>query len=286
MRNRLQSILKPIPSSFFLLGDTEIWETLRYPDFAVETLLLLLLFGIVCFSSGVAFRGHLVNQEHQQTKATADRLALESKRLRAHIAQDIHDGVGAYLSKISLTAYVAARLPDIDPVELRSRIQKLGYDAHIAACRLSDIVFAIHPDFNHFSEMQAYFRENASQFWNDTMIDPVFHFRHSEVDPVVHPDVKQQLLFIFREAQTNIAKHANASTVYLDFYLHATDRYLLEIKDDGNGFVTDEIRVFAKGLSGMKRRASLIDATISFASAPGAGTVVRLEGCLSLSANT
>lgn len=204
--------------------------------------------------------------------------AVEAERLRTRIAQDIHDEVGGSLTKISLAAQVAARLPDLSPADLKSRMEKLGADARHAAGQLREIVFAINPDFDHFEEMQAYFQENAREFWSDTSVEPHFDFEKTAHNPVVSPDVKRQLLLIFKEAQNNAAKHAGASNVWLSFKMPAPGRYLLEIKDDGQGFDATQQNSFTNGLTGMKKRAQSIGATLSIRSAPGEGTVVQVEG--------
>ncbi len=234
------------------------------------SLLATLVLGVAAYYLRTRYRTRIAALEREQ----------ETERLRTSIAQDIHDEVGATLTKISLTAQVAARLPHLDEAEMKERLEKLGADARNAAGQLREIVFAINPDFDRFGDMQAYFRENAREFWSETAVEPHFDFEKNGANPLVSPNVKRQLLLIFKEAQNNTAKHGCGSEVHLTFRLTSPDRYLLEVRDNGQGFSMDETRQFSSGLSGMRRRAESIGAVFSMQSLPGKGTMVRVEGIL------
>jgi signal transduction histidine kinase/ligand-binding sensor domain-containing protein len=236
--------------------------------------MLSVLLGIAILT-GLA--GFYVRTRYRLRLAEAAK-AVEAERLRTRIAQDIHDEVGGSLTRISLSAQVAARLPDLSKAELMSRMEKLGADARLAAGQLREIVFAINPDYDQFEEMQAYFRETAREFWAGTCVEPHFDFEKSPVNPAVPPDVKRQLLLIFKEAQNNVAKHAGAQNVWLSFRLEDTVRYCLEIRDDGRGFAIAGKNNKTQGLSGMKRRAAAIGADILVKSTPENGTIVSVSG--------
>ncbi len=204
--------------------------------------------------------------------------AQEKERLRTLIAQDIHDEVGSSLTKISLAAQVASRLPNLSEAELKARMEALGADARHAAGHLREIVFAINPDYDNFEEMQAYFREVSREFWADGTVTLHLDFEKSKTNPTVPPDVKRQLLLIFKEAQNNIAKHAKASQTWLTFKLVNEKSYLLQVRDDGTGFDTADGNGFTHGLSGMEKRAESIQAKLSIESSPLNGTTIKLEG--------
>jgi len=242
------------------------------------------------FSMAMAYRSRLAIREKEQAKAEAQRIklekALEAERLRNRIAQDIHDEIGATLTQISLTTQVAKHQPGLMVPDLKDYLSKIGQAARHANNQFREIIFAINPDFDRFKNMQAYFREIAYDFWSESTIEPTFNFDESESDPIVSPAVKQQLLYIFRESQNNIAKHADANHVSITFRLSTPNCYFLEVQDDGNGFVVDETRVFSNGLSGMKKRADRIEAAITIFSAPDEGTTLRIEGCLASDVET
>jgi two-component system sensor histidine kinase UhpB len=85
------------------------------------------------------------------------------------------------------------------------------------------------------------------------------------------PDVELVCYRIAQESLTNIARHAEASKVWLD--LHTTaDELTLRIADDGRGGVAVE----GAGINGMRERALLVGAALTITSPKGEGTEVRL----------
>ncbi|HLP78121.1 MAG TPA: ATP-binding protein, partial [Candidatus Paceibacterota bacterium] len=82
---------------------------------------------------------------------------------------------------------------------------------------------------------------------------------------------------IFQEAMTNIARHAEASEVNIDFRLES-DSLVLEVRDNGKGIKPgDLVGDRSLGVLGMKERARQMDADISFKPSPNGGTVVTLR---------
>lgn len=203
------------------------------------------------------------------------------ERTRSQIAQDIHDEVGGSFTKISLAAQLAARLPNLSEMDIKMRFEKLSEDARYGAAHLREIIFAINPDYDNFSEMQAYFMEFANHFWEHTAVNLVFDFEKSVYNPVVRPDIKRQLLLIFKEAQNNAAKYAHAKTIHLTLKIVENDQYLMEIKDDGDGFNPLSINAqngHSKGISGMKKRAESIGSQLVIESIPSQGTTIQVIG--------
>jgi signal transduction histidine kinase len=203
------------------------------------------------------------------------------ERTRSQIAQDIHDEVGSSFTKISLAAELAARQPNMSAADAKMRFEYLGENARDAAGHLREIIFAINPDYDNFSEMQAYFMDFAHNFWQNTTITPIFDFEKNEKNPTIRPDVKRELLLVFKEAQNNIAKHTKASTVHLTLKIIENDSFFMEIKDNGNGFDPLSIEAkngMSKGISGMRKRAESIHAHFEIESKPNQGTSVQLKG--------
>ena len=79
---------------------------------------------------------------------------------------------------------------------------------------------------------------------------------------------------IVQEAITNVGKHANATRC--DVHLtQLDDRLLIEVEDDGVGFVDDIDRpIIARGLGliSVRERASRLGGTFNILSEPGHGT--------------
>ena len=81
---------------------------------------------------------------------------------------------------------------------------------------------------------------------------------------------------IVQEALTNVARHAQASTVDI-VVSHDKHGYRLEISDDGRGFDPQGRRDRSFGLLGMRERAQQLGWSLAVDSRPGHGTHVRVK---------
>jgi signal transduction histidine kinase len=91
--------------------------------------------------------------------------------------------------------------------------------------------------------------------------------------------VEENVLRIGQEALTNIAKHARASRVTIQFDFSAT-MLALRIEDDGAGFDAASPAAGTEhhfGLIGMSERARRLEGRVAIESARGRGTVIVVE---------
>jgi ligand-binding sensor domain-containing protein/signal transduction histidine kinase len=89
--------------------------------------------------------------------------------------------------------------------------------------------------------------------------------------------IEEELLRIGQEAVANAVRHAAATRIEVQLIYQAT-RVSLRVEDDGRGFDPSSNGAEGHyGLKGMQERAGEIDATLALESAPGKGTLVRVE---------
>ncbi|MFZ2898886.1 MAG: 7TM diverse intracellular signaling domain-containing protein [Saprospiraceae bacterium] len=245
------------------------------------------LIELLFFTLGLAYRSRLAIREREQARAEAQRLrlerALETERLRTQIAQDIHDEVGGRLTRMALSSELSQRLPGLSAEDLKGRLAEIGSGIRAVSRALREVIFAINPDFDRFSEMQAYMRETAREFFKDTEVALEFDFPEPARDPALSPVFKRQILFLYKEALQNIAKHAEASRVWISFSLPVPGRFRLEVRDNGRGFEVSRVPVngYNHGLSGIRKRAQGIGAEAGIYSRLGEGARVEVEGEIS-----
>jgi signal transduction histidine kinase len=92
----------------------------------------------------------------------------------------------------------------------------------------------------------------------------------------LRPEVEQHLYRIGEEALNNVARHANARNVTITL-AQKDGATLLTIQDDGCGFDRGHAAQSGHfGQTGMRERASLIDARLEVEGRPQAGTSVRV----------
>ncbi len=89
--------------------------------------------------------------------------------------------------------------------------------------------------------------------------------------PALSSVIRISLYRFLQEALTNIVKHARASFVQVRLrYGH--NRISLVVKDNGRGFVMDQIEIQGMGLVGMRERLTMLGGILSIYSKPGRGT--------------
>lgn len=95
------------------------------------------------------------------------------------------------------------------------------------------------------------------------------------------PETELALYRMTQEALSNIARHAQAGQAWVEIE-YSPYRVLLSVRDNGRGFnVPTSPDEFARqghfGLLGLQERAEIITANLTIQSAPGQGTLVRVE---------
>lgn len=96
------------------------------------------------------------------------------------------------------------------------------------------------------------------------------------------PEIEITLFRVVQEAIANVANHANARHVRIQFDLYENGAVVARVEDDGIGFVPGQFRHASDGLRGigllsMRERVTLLGGTLMIDSTPGRGTLVRAE---------
>jgi signal transduction histidine kinase len=196
---------------------------------------------------------------------------LAVERVRTRLATDLHDDLGAGLAEIAITSELAKRKPYnhdlLDQIARRARGLRAA---------LRDIVWTVDPSRDHLADLVHRMRATVLAMLEDD--DRAVVFRGPDGEKAKHvelpPDLRRHLLLFFKEAVTNVARHAAATKVEIEVTLDGR-RLSLWIRDNGRGF-DPESPAGGHGLASMRHRAAEMNAELSLASAPGQGTEVRL----------
>ena len=139
---------------------------------------------------------------------------------------------------------------------------------------MSDIVWTINPENDSLEKIISRMRAFAYQTLKAKKIDLVFE-ADASLDSLSLPmQVRKNFYLIFKEVTNNMVKYSNATRA--SFKVTREDHHFhLEIRDDGIGFDTENIRE-GNGTKNMKRRAKEIGAKLKIESCPGRGTTTVL----------
>jgi signal transduction histidine kinase len=124
--------------------------------------------------------------------------------------------------------------------------------------------------------------EALAALGDELAVEQTAHFRSTvEGTPRdLHPVVREEAIFIAREALANAFKHARANHVEVEVSFGEAEMQI-RIRDDGDGIGSEVLQQGGReghwGLLGMRERAKKIQATFTIWSKPGAGTELDLR---------
>lgn len=201
---------------------------------------------------------------------------LEIANLRTRIATDLHDDIGANLTRIALLSEVAVR--EQEPEQVQSRDGHLVSIAGIAresVSAMSDIVWAINPSRESLVDLTRRMRRYSEEVCTIRGIRLRFTASDSDDKRKLGVDVRRDLLLIFKEALNNAVRHSSCSSVDVDFRIE-DGSLVLTVADDGVGF-NASVEAEGQGLMSMRRRAQRLKGRLAIGSGPHGGTSVRVE---------
>lgn len=239
-----------------------------------EALLILQLFVAMCSVGALA-----VSAEVTWRAATARQLrAFEIMRAHSRIASDLHDNVGASLSRIALLAEVARQKTAHTSPEVASALISIGENAREVIDDMSDAIWFIDVADTNAHELIVRLRTVAtSLFEGHVECDVQGDAALREV--VLSTEQRRHLYLSAKEALTNVHRHARATRVTLQ--VAAVDRRIrLEIIDDGVGVPGGDAFGTGRGMMNMRDRADALGGRCSITTTPGAGTRVTIEAPL------
>jgi len=199
---------------------------------------------------------------------------VEIANVRTRIATDLHDDIGANLTKIAILSEVARRQLE-GPVEARDRLSTIARISRESVASMSDVVWAINPRHDTLRDTIRRMRQHAEEVLTGLGIDVAFSAPESAAKVRVPIDVRRDFFLIFKEALNNAVRHSQCRKVTIDIRVDGS-RLCFLLSDDGVGFETSADPA-GNGLANMRRRAARMNATFDLISTPGRGTTVSLS---------
>ena len=196
---------------------------------------------------------------------------LEMERIRMRIATDLHDDIGANLTRISLLSEVAKQKSENGDGNLLSSIADIARES---VASMNDIVWAIAPEHDSLLDLTRRMRQHAEEVFAYREIDLDFYAPAPDADLKLSVGARRDLLLIFKEAVNNAARHSDCSKIQIDFLVE-NSIVCLRIADDGKGFDAEDSNGGGQGLRSMTRRARALGGDLRIDSQNG--TIVKFE---------
>jgi signal transduction histidine kinase/ligand-binding sensor domain-containing protein len=203
------------------------------------------------------------------------------ERERARIARDIHDNLGANLTRISLLSQFAHGELE-NPKEAAVQLDRIYETTREMTRAMDEIVWAVNPEHDTLDSVVNYLGKFAQDYLGSLGIRCRLDLPVHLPQWLVTAEVRHHLFLAFKEALHNVVKHAAASEVSVS--LTTTNRsFTLAGRDNGRGFDPKTISETksaeggrsGNGLTNMRLRLEKIGGRCEIQSTPGAGTEVR-----------
>ena len=213
----------------------------------------------------VAFGVLALNVARQRQKE----VSLAQMRLR--IASDLHDEIGSDLSSIVMTSQMMNKSASLDMAD-KQKLSDIGTTALHTASKMRDIVWFINPEHDNVDDLLLKMKD----FTLGIMKDMDYEFRTPDTTIPIRltPDVRRNVLLIYKEIINNIVKHAGAKKVEIEVWI-VDSQFILSVSDDGVGF-DEQVVKKGEGLQNLRKRASDLGGTLKIQSCPGKGTNITL----------
>ncbi|MEO6819632.1 MAG: two-component regulator propeller domain-containing protein [Ginsengibacter sp.] len=217
---------------------------------------------------GALIRAYFLRRIEKQRALIEKQTALVNERKR--IASDMHDDMGAGLSRIR---YMSTGMKnEIKDEGLKKDFDKIIMSSDELVDNMNEIIWALNSSDEKLENVLYYIRSQSSEILDAAGI--TFQVTMPKVIPekILSSEEKRNLHLVVKEAVHNIIKHAKASAVnmaiQIDNNLHIT------IKDNGIGFIVDESRLKGNGMGNFQKRMDSLKGSMDIQSGANGTTTV------------
>jgi len=220
--------------------------------------------------------GHQIGVAVENARLYEQAQQLAVIRERNRLARDLHDSVMQALYGVTLYAEAAwRRLSAGDASVTGEHLREIRSTAQEALREMRLLIFELRPPVLRQEGLAAALRSRLESVEQRVGLQTRFDV---DLEGQLSPEIEEALYRVALEALNNVLRHSFANLVSVAL-VRQDQRVVLEIEDDGIGFdpaATCE-RGGGLGLRGMQERVSRLGGTLILASAPSAGTRVRVE---------
>jgi signal transduction histidine kinase len=210
-------------------------------------------------------------------KIRLERIERESvvDRERTRIARDIHDELGASLTRISLLTQSSP--PEVTAEAARSCFNEIYATTTEITRSIDEIVWAVDARHDNLESMVSYFDSYAQGLLSVAKIQYRLAAPRDIPDVKVNSTSRHHLFLAFKEVMNNCVKHARATEVFVRVECTA-ERFGIVVSDNGNG-ITANATLRAGGGNGLPNlavRMATIGGECTVRDAKNGGTEVAL----------
>jgi two-component system CheB/CheR fusion protein len=190
---------------------------------------------------------------------------------RMEIGHDLHDGLGQYLTGVSLKCKAIEHMLDEGAQVYKSDIAEITELINTATQKAHDLSEGLAPSSLHVGGIETALSELAQQTGNLFNVTCKFHCLHGIKN--MNQIATTHFYRIAQEAVTNAVRHGKPGQITITLE-RKKGNVILKIQDDGIGIGQNELNKGGMGVRIMHYRAQTIDAVLEIKPALKRGTVV------------
>lgn len=221
----------------------------------------------------------LLRVSREELRKLAGHLQDVRESERAHIAREIHDELGQYLTGLKMDVAIATDQikEQTDGLLREALLRKLGSTSELidkTVQSVRKIASDLRPIVLDNLGLLAAIEWQVEEFQSRTGIISECHLTADAPD--LGRDRSTGVFRILQESLTNVLRHSGASRVTVEFGKDAGS-YFMEIKDNGSGIRASDLHKSKSfGVIGIKERALLLGGEARVTGEPGQGTTVSV----------
>jgi signal transduction histidine kinase len=201
------------------------------------------------------------------TEALQDLAILEE---RERISKELHDGVIQSIYSAGLSLQGSIGLLKHDPDLAKTRIDQVIGELDNVVRDVRGYIFELRPKIIE----EGGFREAIQELVRDLEINTLANADveiEEEACDALGAGAQAQIVQVVREVFSNIARHANASEVWVRFRKISSNQASLVIEDDGVGFDPGSVSI-GDGLANIRDRAARLGGALTITARQPKGT--------------
>ena len=251
----------PILAANRQLGQIYLTEKIGAPEFTADDekiIQMLATYAVAAIQNA---------QLHENTR----RLAVLEERER--IGMDLHDGIIQAIYGVGLSLESTLHIIEENPEDAREQVKRSIGGLNQAIRDLRAYIMDLRPRQLGNNGLMSGIKSLISEFRANSLA--MVSLSGPDHELLEMPQSHSLALFrICQESLANVAKHAKAKNVQISVW-STDDRVLMEIHDDGRGFVTEKMSTtIGHGLANMQTRAHSAGGDIDISSAVDEGTTI------------
>jgi signal transduction histidine kinase len=213
-----------------------------------------------------------IRQSREQLRQLSTHAQSVREEERTRIAREIHDDLGQALTALKIDLSWLSKRVSTDQSDLRPKIDSMARVIDAGMETVHRLSAELRPGILDDLGLAEAIEWQAEEFQKRTGIPCQVELGCEGID--LTKELSTAIFRIFQETLTNVARHAQASTVEVALEVRE-GKLVLVVKDDGRGITAEEMnRSSSYGILGIRERAASLAGEVSISGAPDQGTSV------------